>query len=238
MSQLLTGIYLRHINYSETSIIVKVFTKEFGTRSFLIKGGRKKRNVMAAMQPFHSLEISSNFKADKELNLAHAVHLMSPLQSVTLDIRKSTVAVFITEVLYEVLREEPMNQSLYEFLTTSINWFDHAPFNVNFHLLMLVELTNHLGIKPSERKRNDELFSLEKGEFQHPSMMDYHFMNETESGILNEFLNKSYSDLSTINIENVQRKNFLNAMIKYFEVQLSLRADKISSHKVLEAVFS
>lgn len=238
MNQLFNGIYLRHINYSETSIIVKVFTKEYGTRSFLIKGGRKKRSVMAAMQPFHTLEISSNFKPEKDLNLAQSVQLIHPLQSVTLDIRKSTVAVFITEVLYEVLREEPMNKSLYEFLSTSINWYDHAPFNANFHLLMLVELTNFLGIRPSERKRSDELFSMEKGEFQHPSMVEYYFMDESNSEALSNFLKTSYSDLSRLRIDNIQRKNFLNAMIKYFEIQLSLRADKISSHKVLEAVFS
>lgn len=215
-----------------------MFTEEYGTRSFLVKGGRKKRNVMAAMQPFHTLEISSNFKAEKELNLVQSIQLSVPLKSITMDIRKSTVAVFVTEVLYEVLREEPMNKSLYEFLSTSVNWYDHAPFNANFHLLMLVELTNFLGIRPSQRKRADELFSLEKGEFQHPSMAEYYFMDESESEMLSSFLNTSYSDISNLKIGNVQRKSFLNAMIKYFEIQLSLRADKISSHKVLEAVFS
>lgn len=215
-----------------------MFTEEYGTRSFLVKGGRKKRNVMAAMQPFHTLEISSNFKAEKELNLAQSIQLSVPLKSITMDIRKSTVAVFVTEVLYEVLREEPMNKSLYEFLSTSVNWYDHASFNANFHLLMLVELTSFLGIRPSERKRADELFSLEKGEFQHPSMVEYYFMDESDSEMLSSILKTSYSDISNLKIGNVQRKSFLNAMIKYFEIQLSLRADKISSHKVLEAVFS
>ena len=37
------SIVLGHINYSETSIIVRCFTKKFGVKSFLIRGIRSKK---------------------------------------------------------------------------------------------------------------------------------------------------------------------------------------------------
>lgn len=219
-------------------MIVRVFTKEYGTQSFVIKGGRKKRNVVAALQPFHKLEITALFKSEKELQTARSVQLFDPPKSIALDIRKSTVAVFITEVLYEVLKQEPDNPNLYDFLELAINWHDESEFYTNYHLLFLVELTNYLGIRPSERNRNDELFSLEKGVFQHHSIKEFYTMNQNESDLLSQLLISTFSDLKNIRIDSKLRKDFMNAMIKYFEIQLSLRADKISSHKVLESVFS
>ena len=37
------SIVLGHINYSETSIIVRCFTKKFGVKSYLIRGLRSKK---------------------------------------------------------------------------------------------------------------------------------------------------------------------------------------------------
>ena len=37
------GIYLHHINYSETSIIARIYTEKFGIQSYLIQGVRKRK---------------------------------------------------------------------------------------------------------------------------------------------------------------------------------------------------
>ena len=59
------SISLNYVKYSETSIIVKCFTKSDGLKSYLIKGIRssKKKSInIGLFQPLTILEIDANHK--------------------------------------------------------------------------------------------------------------------------------------------------------------------------------
>ena len=57
------AIILGYINYSETSIILKSYTKEFGSKSFIIRGIRSKKRkkiTLGQIQPLTILDIEFN----------------------------------------------------------------------------------------------------------------------------------------------------------------------------------
>ena len=59
------SISLNYVKYSETSIIVKCFTKSDGLKSYLIKGirsSKKKSLNIGLFQPLTILEIDANHK--------------------------------------------------------------------------------------------------------------------------------------------------------------------------------
>ena len=99
MQQTITGLYLNHINHGDTSVILKLYTLQHGTTSFIIKGIKRKKGGSALLQPFHYLELSSNFKAEKDLNFGNQIRLSKPSYSLTSDVRKSIVSAISIKVM-------------------------------------------------------------------------------------------------------------------------------------------
>ena len=61
------GIVLRTVKYSETSVIVDIFTEHFGLRSYIISGVRTSKSKVAAglLQVMSLVEIVAYEKAEK-----------------------------------------------------------------------------------------------------------------------------------------------------------------------------
>ncbi len=238
MRQSIKGIYLNHFPYSETSAILKVFTQEYGLQSFIAKGIKKKKGAAAVLQPFHLLEIESSYNPNKSLNYAGLIKLQKPPVSITRDVRKSMIAIFLTEILYKCIKEEETNSELYDYISTAISIFDESEFNANFHLVFLMGLSRYFGFQPSPpEKPSQKFFSLKEGVFEFPKdIFDYHLSVElSESFIL--LIGTKFDTISELNYSNPERKELLGAMVKYYEMQLGMKKDIITSHKILETIF-
>ncbi len=239
MQQNITGLYLNHISYGDTSVIVRLYTKEYGTVSFIVKGIKRKKGGLALLQPFHYIELTSNFKPDRELNFGNKVKLFKPTQSITSDIRKTTVAIFLTEVLAKTLQESAPNESLYEKLEYLITYFDTEDFSPIFHHLFLVQLIKELGIMPNFGKNQSiDLFNLETGLFERVNQpQKIHFTHE-ESLAFKTILGTNFANETALRIANSVKKNLLKKMVQYIEVQTEIPVGSIRSIEVLESVFN
>ena len=238
MRQSIKGVYLNHFPYSETSVILKVFTREFGLQSFIVKGIKKKKGGAAVLQPFHLLEIDCSFNPNKNLNYAGVIKLQQAPTSITMDIRKSMVAIFLTEVLYKCIKEEESNPELYDYISTAISIYDESEFDANFHLVFLMELSRYFGFQPSSPgKVGQKYFSLKEGVFEHPSeIFDYHLPPELSS-LLMQLIGTKFDTMSELKFSNSIRKELLGTLINYYEMQLGIKKDIITSHKILETIF-
>ena len=238
MRQSIKGIYLKHFPYSETSAIIKVFTKEYGLQSFIAKGIKKKKGAAAALQSFHLLEIECSYNPNKSLNYVGLIKLQKPPVSITRDVRKSMVAIFLTEVLYKCIKEEEANSELYEYISTAISILDESEFNANFHLVFLMVLSRYFGFQPSQpEKTSQKYFSLKEGVFEFPKdIFDYHLSVEL-SELFKQLIGMKFDAISELKYSNPQRKELLGSMITYYEMQLGMKKDVITSHKILETIF-
>ena len=63
------GIVLRTVDYSDTSLIAKIYTEQFGIQSYLIKGAKRKRASIKAnlFQPLALLELEVYKKEKQQL---------------------------------------------------------------------------------------------------------------------------------------------------------------------------
>ena len=66
MTESTNGICLHHYKYSESSVIVKIFTEKFGLKSYIMKGVRSKKsknklNILHSLN-IVDLEVSNNDK--------------------------------------------------------------------------------------------------------------------------------------------------------------------------------
>jgi len=145
------GIVLSYIKYRETSIIAKVFTEQFGMQTYLINSVRSSnaKSRIAYFQPLTLLEMVVYYQRGKEINRISELRCSYNFHSLPFDIRKTTVALFITEMLSQVLKEEDEPLELFQFLHDAIRLYDEQTENfMDFHVSFLVQLTGYLGIRP------------------------------------------------------------------------------------------
>ena len=164
------GIALYTVNYSETSIIAKIYTELFGLQSYIVKGIRKQHTKIrpGLFQPLTLLDLTVYHKLRSTLHTIREIHIFHPYQNLTTDIRKSSVALFINELIYKSIREEEPNQELFDFLMTTCISLDQENENFTlFPLLFTIRLSRLLGIYPHvDDLPSNRIFNLQEGIFQ------------------------------------------------------------------------
>jgi DNA repair protein RecO (recombination protein O) len=236
MRQTIHGIYLGHLNYSETSVIARFYTQEHGKRSILLKAVKSKKSKTAGLlQSLNELQISSNFRAEKELNTAYTIESSKTFHAVHSDFRKSTIAIFLAEILNKSIIEEEPNRPLYLFLTHRFTELDQADFDPNFHVKFLLELSLFLGFYPRlSSHHSDHLFNLEEGIFEHENYQSPLALDLETSALLKQLIQEG----ELPRIKNEERAKLLDGLVSYYEVQLHLKPNSFQSHQVLKTVFS
>ena len=93
------GIVFRFTKYGETSIIVTIFTDQFGLQSYIVNGVRNRslKSKIALYQPLTLLELVVYYRENANLNRIKEVKCFHPYQTLYSEINKSTVGMFITE---------------------------------------------------------------------------------------------------------------------------------------------
>lgn len=151
MLQKTRGIVIGYVPFRETSIIVKIYTEAFGMQSYIENGVRssKGRNKAALFQPLTLLDLVVYHKDRGGVQRMSEVHCNYPFRSLPFDIVKSSLALFVTEILGKVLKEETSNEPLFDFLQQSIEWLDTTGRHTEvFHLVFLTKLSSYLGFAP------------------------------------------------------------------------------------------
>ncbi len=223
-----SGISLSSFAYSETSVICRIYTCEFGLNSFLIKGaktpGNKKK--LAALRPFQPVEVS-HYRGKSELHLIKDIRIDNPLHQISSNPEKTCIALFLAELIQKSVVENVIDQRLFEFMLSSVRWLELSERYLNFHLQFMVQLSRYLGFFP---RMGESIYTQQTGEVL---IRD----NTAISLVLSKLIeNPSYSN-DAFNITNQQRRELLRAMISYFSVNLEKPLD-IKSLLVLETVFS
>ena len=144
------GIALSYIRYRESSIIAKVYTEAFGIQSYIVNGvrsSRSKANRIALFQPLTLLDMVVYHKNKTDtLHRISEIKCRIPFHSLPFEVVKSSLALFLTEILSKSLREEEENLPLFEFLEEAIGYLDNAEGGYeNFHIHTLVQLAFYLG---------------------------------------------------------------------------------------------
>lgn len=233
------AIVLSKIKYRDHDIIVKCYTKNRGVVSYLLRGilkSKKSNSKIAYYQPLSQLQVEENYKPNQSLHYITDVKLSVPYHSLHTNILKSSIVMFLSEILSSTLKEEETNLSLYEFLETTLQWLDHENDFANFHLLFLLKLTKHLGFYPDTSQQEFPYFNLRMGSFE-LKPQGYYTVSGDDLVLFKQLLDIKFDSLSRIKLNSTQRKSLLNVLLLYFELHLA-DFKKPKSLQVLNDVFS
>lgn len=234
------GIVLRTTDYSDTSIIAKIYTEEFGIQSYLIKGAkRKKASVKSNLfQPLSILELVVYKKEKKQLQTLKEAKPEIHFTSTPHEPAKTSILFFLDEVLLKCLHEEEHNPKLFSFVHETILALDAAEKNYsNLHLIFLIRLSRHLGFFPQGNfSETNSIFDLREGKFTSKEPMHPDFLLKENSKLIGKIIISNYYTMENLIVKGQERKNILNILLRYYELHLS-NMGSISSHKVLEQIF-
>jgi DNA repair protein RecO (recombination protein O) len=185
------------------------------------------------------LEMEMYYKSSREMQLLREFSLTKPFYSIPNDIRKSSVAIFLGEVLSSVLGEETPNEEMFDFIERSIVWFDSAESGFsNFHLSFLTRLTSFLGIEPSLPQITGKyFFDLRNGRFHAVPPFHGDYAGDTSSYFISLLLGCSIEESGNLSLTGKQRNEILEILIKYYSFHLpSLKS--INSLEVMKDIFN
>ncbi len=234
------GIVLNTVKYGESAVVAHVLTDTLGRRSFLVQGirsGRGRGNRAALLQPMFPLAFEAVESPRTELLRMKDVRPAFPLRSLPFDVRKSTMALFMAEVIYRLVRESERNPELYGFVRGSVEALDGLADGVaNFHLWFLVRLSRFLGFYPADEYAPGAVFDIAEGRFALSEPSHRLTLGRAESALLGRLMDTDIGELAALKLSRAARSSFLEAMLFYFGYHLDA-VDKIRSVRILSEVF-
>jgi len=235
------GIVLKTTFYGDTGVVVQIFTEKFGIQSYLINGVRKpkaKVNINI-LQPLHLLDMVVYFKANTSIQRIKELQSSPIFRSIPYNIIKSTIVMFLNEVLYKSIRQQHTDEHLFDFIYNSIAWFDEAQdASINFHLAFLLKLSRYLGFAPStEIKSTEYYFDLQEGAFSSRLPVHPHYMDKEDAEIFIALFTTPLDKLDQVNLTKSTRRSILNKILVFYTLHTASFGE-IRAHQVLEEVLS
>ena len=210
-------IVLHTTRYGENSLVVHTLSKEYGRRSFIIKGVGKK-SVMSLFLPLNVLEASVTESSKSSLYTMRNPVAKHPLLGIRNSLYKNSMTMFMSEVLYRVIKDGTNEHGLFEWCEKNILLLDAITDDFsNFHLRFLLELAMVLGFSPSSQ---DLL----------PFVGEHY-------PIVEKFMTTSFVESMMIPLSGQVRNEIAEEILRYIEFH-SESAVNVNSLKVLRELFA
>lgn len=127
MIQKVEAIVLRSMEYQETSKILTIFTREFGSLGVIVKGARKNRNKFgASLEPLAHIRAVVYKKETRDLQLLTDAELISSYPKIQRDFEKLFLSLSMLELVYFVTRHREQNELLFDLLLHALEAIEHA----------------------------------------------------------------------------------------------------------------
>ena len=215
------GIVFRFTKYGDSSIIVTIFTELFGLQTYIVNGVRSKaaRGKIALYQPLTLLDLIVYYKENASIKRIKEVRCIHQYQTLQTDIRKSSIGMFLNEMLNKTVKEESHATELFEFVFSSLIFLDEQKEDYeNFHLMFLIKLSRFLGFGAHHI---DEVTSGR--------------LADREEELLKKLIESNYYE--QVAITNSQRRAILEILIRFYTTHIE-SIGEIRSLQVLKEVLT
>ena len=234
------GIVLHTVEYSETSLIIKIYTEQFGLVSYIINGVRSKKGKIKSnlFQPLSQVELTSSGKPGNNLQRITDICLSPPYTDIPVSITKSSITLFLSEIIYRSIREEEPNRRLFEFISSGLMILDVSSGNISrFHFYFMIQLSRYFGSFPHGTYAIGNFFDLREGIFTEQIPMHADIVEPQPAKSLWEFMNRTFENYSELKISDDLARDLLEALVQYYELHFT-HGQQIRSHKVLKEILN
>ena len=235
----INAITLRYLKYGDSSLIVSCYTLQYGLQSYMLKGvlskGQKKI-PRSFFEPLTILELQAKKNPENRLGFMKEAKLGYPFKSIPYDLNKKSLVFFLSEIIYQVAREEQSsNPLLYNYIYEKIIWLDKNQNVGIFHIKMMLDLTKFIGFYPNISNQKAPYFDLESGCMALIKPEDNYIKDPIKTHWL-KILGIEFDKILEIQILKNYKLEILNSVIRYFELHLQ-QFKPPKSKKILNEIF-
>jgi len=228
------AIVFRNTNYSESSVISKMYTREFGLRSYVFKGIKRGKSAIkpAMILPLSIVDMDVYNRPNSNINSVKDLKPTLLLIDTQLDMTKKSVALFMLEVLNQCITEEQCEEELFDFIEAEILDLEVSFLSPLKPIVFMLELADHLGVMPNGYyTRSTPYLCLEQGRFV--SDIGIHTASTSVSNLLSELKSKNI----VTQVDSSIRREALNQVIKYYQYHIT-KNKKLNSADILAELLS
>lgn len=235
------GIVFKTTDYSESSVVVQIFTEKFGLQSYLINGVKrpKAKIKLNSLQALHLLDMVVYHKNNGNIQRVSELRHLPVFITIPYDIVKSSIVMFLNEMLYKSLKQHDADEVLFEFLFHAIEILDSMSKGIsNFHLYFLLRLTRFLGFYPDTSLASSaDYFDLKLGCYSKSQPPHSQILEQPFTSIWTALLNAKFDNLESLSISSFERKHLLYKILEYYQLHIE-GLGPVKSHEVLEEVLA
>ncbi len=164
------GIVISEKPYKESSKLLNIITKEYGTIGVIAKGSKSiKSSIRSVSTKLTYAEFQINYKEGK-LSTLICADIICPLDNIKKDLLKISYASYLLDLTSQVLKENN-NKDIYEILISALTKIDEGYDEVVISNILELKYLSYLGINPNFdscaicNKNKVLTISVEKGGF-------------------------------------------------------------------------
>ena len=216
------AIVLSSLKFGDSDLIVKCFTASSGLKSYLLKNilkSKKGKLKVSLFQPLTILEIIASHKNKGNLERIKEAKVNYSYRTLHTQIVKSSMTIFIAEILVTTINEEAEDIDLFNFIEESLLWLDKSVKISNFHILFLLKLSMYFGFYPDTDTLEKSYFNLMEGVFQDLNTDKYSEKSQRVAN-LKEFFGIDFDKSNEINLKKIERSDLLTLLLQYYQLHL------------------
>lgn len=229
------------MKYSETSLIVDVYTELKGLRTYIISGVRKKQSKVAAglLQVMSLVDLVVYFREGKSMNRIKEIKAAHIYNKLPFEINRSAIGMFIIELTRKTIRESEENEDLFNFLFDTLILLDQTEQKTsNLHLAFMIGLSAYLGFQPTLNDFGENTFlDLQEGIFTDDEPFHQYFLPPDSNEKFKELLSNSIAGSYKVQLTRAERKKLLDHLITFYKLHVE-SFDELNTHLILEKVLN
>ena len=130
--------------------LLQVYTKAEGRLALQVYGAHGKHKIKAAYQPLSIVELTYSDNPSKPFATVDTIDPVFLPEQVYADIRRQSIALFVTEMLMLTLTHPQQDEPIYEFLDDFVHELNGNPAPENLHINFMMQFAELLGIGSPE----------------------------------------------------------------------------------------
>jgi DNA repair protein RecO len=231
-----SAIILKSVDYSESSKIVTLFSREHGKIAAIVKGAKKPKSKFAGLlEVGNLLDVVYYYKGNRSVQtLTEATYLHKTL-NLRLEFEKMATAMSALELITQLLHDNEVNHPLFDFTKEFLIWLndtDIEPARVFPYLqIRLADLMGFgLQLEPAEDHKNPgkQYINLDSGLVSAQSVSSHSYkLSKNQYHYIVLTLQSRNSAVFSITFENGELKDLVNQLDRYLKFHVEgLRSRK------------
>lgn len=241
MTENLRSIVLRTVKYGDSHLIIDLLTRDHGRMSAIWRKPRSGRGKVGRhiFQPLTICDIECERKSGSSLPVVKNGQIAVPYQSLGIDPIKISVAFFLAEFLTNASRGESADSSFFDFIESSLHWYDlTTEATANFHLMFLVRASRFMGFYPNmDTYSKGSFFDLRGAEFCTTAPTHKDFLNTEDSQRVGMLMRITPANMHLYRFSRKERNRIIDIMMRFYTFHVP-GFKELKSWDVLKTIFS